>query len=269
MSFEPLPGSEYIQAGIDDLNRRIESIPALLVSIGAPRLRRLGLPVPNHVLPSPEHKLYERLRSEDADGAHPRYNALIRKLVSFERAAECGKIADAERIRRFMRALCAEAESPARIYLNGGATAVLLGWRASTIDVDIRIFPESDRLCRAIPALKDSLEINIEFASPADFIPELPGWGERSIFVVQEGRLSFYHYDLYAQVLAKIERSHTQDLADVKEMIRRNLVDPGAVLRYFQEIEPRLYLYPAIDPASFRRAVEGILEDCRKEGGRP
>ena len=91
MSFESLPGSEYILAGIEDLNRKIESIPALLASIGAPRLRRIGLPVPDQVLPSPEHRLYERLQREDADAAHSRYNALIRRLVSFERAAECEK----------------------------------------------------------------------------------------------------------------------------------------------------------------------------------
>lgn len=158
-----------------------------------------------------------------------------------------------------MRALGAEAEIPARIYFTGGATAVLLGWRATTIDVDIRMFPESDRLYRAIPALKESLEINVELASPADFIPELPGWEERSLFVTQEGRLSFHHYDFYAQVLAKIERSHTQDLADVQEMIVRHLVDPQVALRYFRGIEPKLYLYPAIDPAFFRRSVERIL----------
>jgi hypothetical protein len=179
------------------------------------------------------------------------------------------RIADAERIRIFMRALGAEADSPARIYLTGGATAVLLGWRTSTIDVDLRIFPESDRLYRAIPALKDSLEINIKLASPANFIPELRGWEGRSIYVSQENLLSFYHYDPYAQVLAKIERSHTQDLADVKEMIRRNLVDPDEALRHFREIEPRLYLYPAVDPASFRQAVERTLKGSAREGGPP
>ena len=62
----------------------------LLVSVGAPRLARLGIEVPSP-LPSPEHRLYELLRSEDADGAHSRYNALIRRLVSFERAAECAR----------------------------------------------------------------------------------------------------------------------------------------------------------------------------------
>jgi hypothetical protein len=89
MGLEELPGYEYVQPGIEDLGRGVESIAALLVSIGAPRLRRLGLPVPECVLQSPEHRLYELLRQEGEDAAHSRYNALIRRLVSFERAAEC------------------------------------------------------------------------------------------------------------------------------------------------------------------------------------
>jgi len=89
MDYESLPGHEYIQSGIEDLNRGVESVSALLVSIGAPRLRQLGLPVPDHVLPLPEQRLYELLQREDADAAHSRYNALIRRLVSFERAAKC------------------------------------------------------------------------------------------------------------------------------------------------------------------------------------
>jgi hypothetical protein len=78
-----------VQTGLDDLARGVESIEALLVLIGAPRLRRLGLLVPDAPIPSPEHRLYERLRQDDPDGAHSRYNALVRRLVSFERAAEC------------------------------------------------------------------------------------------------------------------------------------------------------------------------------------
>lgn len=84
-----LPGEDWIRRGIEDLSHGIESVPALLVSIGAPRLRRLGLPIPEPVIPSPEHRLYERLRQSNSDGAHSRYNSLIRRLVSFERAAEC------------------------------------------------------------------------------------------------------------------------------------------------------------------------------------
>ena len=130
------------------------------------------------------------------------------------------------------------------------------GWRDSTIDVDLKLVPEQDALLRAIPRLKESLELNVELASPADFIPVPPGWEERSPFIAQLGRLSFHHFDLYGQALAKVERGHTQDVADVREMLRRGLVDAARAREYFRRIEPELYRYPAIDPPAFRRAVE-------------
>ena len=86
---DPLPGGDLVGTGIDDLARGVESIPALLVSIGAERLCQAGLAVPGSVYPSPERRLYDRLASEDSDSAHSRYNALIRRLVSCERALEC------------------------------------------------------------------------------------------------------------------------------------------------------------------------------------
>ncbi len=85
-----LPGSDLIVAGVRDLERGVASVPALLVSIGAPRLAALGVRLP-HPLPDPEHTLYESLRQADADAAHARYNALIRRLVSFERALACAR----------------------------------------------------------------------------------------------------------------------------------------------------------------------------------
>lgn len=168
------------------------------------------------------------------------------------------QLTDRDRIRELMRALGAQADQTARLYFTGGATAVLMGWRQTTIDVDIRIFPESDQLLRAIPPLKDELQMNIELACPADFIPEIPGWEERSLYITTEGRIAFYHYDFYAQALAKIERGHTQDLQDVRAMIERGLVDPRTMRRHFDEIEPLLYRYPAIHPPSFRQALEAI-----------
>jgi hypothetical protein len=168
---------------------------------------------------------------------------------------------DRERVLRFMRALGAEAESETRLFFTGGATAVLLGWRPSTIDLDIKLEPETDRLLRAIPALKESLEMNVELASPGDFIPELPGWRDRSAFIAREGKLSCYHYDLAAQALAKIERGHAQDLDDVAQMLARGLVGRQELQERFAEIEPQLHRYPAIDPASFRRAVKRAIAD--------
>jgi hypothetical protein len=166
------------------------------------------------------------------------------------------EVADADRIRHFMRRLGQEVDVETRVYFTGGATAVLLGWRPSTIDVDIRIVPESDRLLRAIPRLKDELRINVELASPLDFIPVPPGWEDRGVFVASEGKIAFHHFDPYAQALAKIERGHVQDLEDVASLVRTGLVDRGRALEYFERIESELYRYPAIDPRSFRRAVE-------------
>jgi hypothetical protein len=84
-----LPGGTLIEEGLADLARGVESVPALLVSIGAPRLARLGVALPERPVAEPEHRLYLELSRSDPDSAHSRYNALIRTLVSFERAAEC------------------------------------------------------------------------------------------------------------------------------------------------------------------------------------
>ncbi len=158
-----------------------------------------------------------------------------------------------------MRELGKEADRDVRLYFTGGATAVLHGWRPSTIDVDIKMEPETDRLFRALPRIKDELQINIELAAPDQFIPEVPGWMERSIFIAREGHLSFYHYDLYAQALSKIQRGHAQDLTDVREMIDRSLIDRAELRRRFEQIEPQLYRYPRIDPDAFSEALEQAL----------
>lgn len=84
-----LPGSSLVEAGLRDAAAGVESTSALLVVIGAPRLRELGYELP-FTWPDPEHRLYARLADEfGPDAAHSKYNSLIRLLVSFERAAAC------------------------------------------------------------------------------------------------------------------------------------------------------------------------------------
>ena len=90
MGFERIPGADLISEGLRDLADGRESDAALIVRIGEPRLTALGITVPAGTLvPHPEHRLYERLAADDSLTAHSRYNALIRRLVSFERAASC------------------------------------------------------------------------------------------------------------------------------------------------------------------------------------
>lgn len=167
---------------------------------------------------------------------------------------------DEPRIRELARRLGRVGQTRSRMYLTGGATAVLEGWRASTVDVDVRFEPESDDLLRELPSLKERLGINIELASPPDFIPELPGWRERSPFVFREGHVDVHHFDPYSQALSKIERGFTHDLADVASMIHSGAVDREQLGALYERIEPDLFRYPAIDPGAFRGKVRAIVE---------
>jgi uncharacterized nucleotidyltransferase DUF6036 len=166
---------------------------------------------------------------------------------------------DAARVEQVMAAFGDAAGGPTRVYFAGGATAVLYGWRQSTIDIDFRLVPEDDGLQRAIPGLKERLHVNLETASPSDFIPVPSGWEERSPLIRRIGQVSFHHLDPYTQALAKIERGHDRDRVDVDQMLARGLVEPDRLRRYFDEIEPRLYRFPAIDPPSFRRALDATI----------
>lgn len=74
--------------GLEDLASSTVTVEALLVSIAAPRLRDMGVIV-IAPLADPERRLYEQLAKDDADSAHSRYNALLRRLTAFESALEC------------------------------------------------------------------------------------------------------------------------------------------------------------------------------------
>jgi len=169
------------------------------------------------------------------------------------------ELADSTRIDQFMRELGRAAPVEGRVYLTGGATAVLHGWRETTIDVDIKLIPDHDEILREIPRLKEALNLNVELAAPSDFIPLPAGWEDRSPLIRQEGKLSFHHFDPVAQALSKVERGHEQDIRDVKDMIAAGLVNPAEALAQFEAIEPDLYRFPAIDSVTFRTAVEELF----------
>lgn len=169
------------------------------------------------------------------------------------------ELADRQRIEVFLDALAREATTSTDVFLVGGATAVLVGWRATTIDVDFVMHPEVDAILRAIPGLKERLNLNVELASPDQFIPVPAGWEQRSPVIKRAGLVTFRHYDFTAQALAKIERGHARDVADVEAMRDRGLISAPEVRRQFALIEPELYRFPAIDPSSFRNAVDAVF----------
>ncbi|HEY4632885.1 MAG TPA: hypothetical protein VIH00_03125, partial [Candidatus Limnocylindrales bacterium] len=82
--------------------------------------------------------------------------------------------------------------------------------------VDLVMRPESDALLRAIPLLKERLRLNVELASPDQFLPVPAGREQRSPVITRIGRVTVRHYDFCAQALAKLERGHARDMADVR-----------------------------------------------------
>ena len=73
------------------------------------------------------------------------------------------ELASKEKIIEFMRLLGRRSHNEVRVYFTGGTTAVLTGWRDSTIDIDLKFEPETDELFRALPEIKEQLQIKILF----------------------------------------------------------------------------------------------------------
>ncbi len=159
-----------------------------------------------------------------------------------------------------MEHLGRRASTPGAVYLVGGATALMLGIRPQTIDIDIKLDPEPQGAFEAIAELKESLGVNVELAAPDQFIPPLPGWRERSPFVAAVGPVVFRHYDLYSQVLAKIERGHQVDRSDAEALVERGRLDVAELVRLAQAIRPQMARYPALDPADFERKLREFVD---------
>lgn len=165
-----------------------------------------------------------------------------------------------ERLAALMRELARTAPTggPWRVFLVGGGTAVTLGWRSSSIDVDL--FSEQPEVFRDIQAIKERLEMNIEFARPEDFVPPLDGTSERHVHITTIGRVSFLHYDPYAQLLSKVVRGFERDDRDGRHFVTSGLVDRKTFRSLVSAIPDSAYArYPQLSRAGVERAVDDFL----------
>jgi hypothetical protein len=167
---------------------------------------------------------------------------------------------DSQKIEKLMKILGREAQGSGCIYFTGGASALLIGWRSSTVDIDIRLDPEPPGIFQAIAKLKQELNINIELASPQDFLPPLPGWRDRSVFITRQGQISFYHYDFTAQALSKLSRGFDRDIKDVQAMYEQKLFSLSELRSCFEAIAPELIRFPSLNPDMLRSRVESFIE---------
>jgi len=170
---------------------------------------------------------------------------------------------DREKITAFMSEVGRSATGPGRVYLVGGSSVLLLGIRSQTIDIDLKLDPEPEGIFEAIAALKESLSVNVELASPDLFLPPLPGWQERSEFISHFGQVDFYHYDFLSQALAKILRGHEKDIADARQLLQMGKVDPTSLSSSFEQIKPALVRYPHINASDFEGRLTKFLRGFR------
>ena len=168
---------------------------------------------------------------------------------------------DEKKLQRFLEELGRAVKGSGKVYLTGGATAVAYGWRARTIDVDLRLDPEPPGAFEAIARLKDELDVNVELASPMDFLPEVPGWRERSVFAAQHGPIAVYHYDPVSQVLAKLARGYERDLSDARSLLEARLSTKPAVAEGFEAIREHLVRFPRLDSGAFAARVRAFIGD--------
>ncbi len=120
---------------------------------------------------------------------------------------------------------------------------VFEGLRDQSIDIDLayEVAPaDLDAFAQTVRQLKDELDINVEEASPSDFIPLPSGAKERATFVSRFGDLDVFHFDLYSTALSKLVRGLEEDLADIVALIRANRIEQPMLEKYYQEIRPRL-----------------------------
>ena len=146
------------------------------------------------------------------------------------------------------------------------------GLRQQTLDITIS-FEVDDHdhsaYVEAVRDLKERLSLNIEEASPADFIPLPSGYRERSPFIGRYGQLEVFHFDLYSTALSKIERGSESDFDDVLWLLQSGWIELAVLAGYFEEIVIR-YATESIkqDPVEYRRKFD-ILTDMWLTGSSP
>lgn len=149
---------------------------------------------------------------------------------------------DRQRIEQFLRELGQRFHRPGKVYLVGGTTMVFEGFRRQSLDIDIafEVSPQDHAaFVQAVRQIKDELAVNVEEASPGDFIPLPAGYRERSQFIGRYGQLEVFHFDLYSTALSKIERGTGEDFADVLALLLHGKIEIGMLQACFDEILPR------------------------------
>lgn len=162
---------------------------------------------------------------------------------------------DKGQIENFLQNLGRVFHKPGRLYLVGGAALVHAGLRpGSTQDIDLEIrASDEDELTNAIRQLKDKMKVNVEFASPADFMPVPRQWEMNAKYIGRYGTIDVFYFDFYSIALSKIQRGNTRDIHDVKLLLQHGFVTLEGLDAAYGEVLPQVGKRPyhRLDPTQF------------------
>ena len=167
-----------------------------------------------------------------------------------------------EQLRALMREIARVAprrKGAFRVYLVGGGTAVYCGWRAASIDADL--YSDREEVFHDIQGIKERLNVNVEFARPEHFVPPLVGTDGRHVLIEAIPPVTFYHYDPYAQALAKIVRGFERDLDDARHFVDSGMIEESRLRELVGKIpEAEFARYPNLSRAAVTAAVEDFFK---------
>jgi len=156
---------------------------------------------------------------------------------------------------------------PGRLYLTGGAALVHRGIRpGQTLDIDIQITVDPAHLTTQIAQLKQHLNMNIEFASPGDFIPLPTQWEARSQFIKRYDQVDVFYFDWYSIALSKMQRANRQDVVDVQLLVRQGFVDVTELDLLYQDVldkigrSPYDRLFPNLSQQQFSQRYQAVRQ---------
>jgi hypothetical protein len=176
-------------------------------------------------------------------------------------------------IEQFLHFVGERYRRPGRLFLVGGTTLVFEGLRQQTMDVDLVMEVanvDHNALIQVVRQAKQALDINVEEASPGDFIPLPAGHANRHVFIGTFGQVNVYHFDLYSTALSKIERGRRQDILDVILLLRAQRLEWRELDRQFLEILPQMELKSLRqDSAEFEKNFRALESQWRAAGGLP
>jgi hypothetical protein len=169
---------------------------------------------------------------------------------------------DKTAIESFLQQLGRTFRKPGRLYLVEGTALVHAGVRPGfTQDIDIQVSGANEgELIVAVQRLIQQMQINIEFASPADFIPLPSQWEMHAQYVGRYGGVDVFYFDFYSIALSKIERGNSRDIDDVKLLVQQGIITLKELDAAYREVLAQLGQghYPRITPQRFSERYTAV-----------